>query len=72
MMHSNVDFFNGLQIALIKSPLIILLTQRQELILKFKKHKIYLLFKDNIWGADLANMQFISKYNKGIRFLSCH
>ena len=28
-------------------------------------------FKDNIWGADLAEMQLISKFNKGIRFLLC-
>ena len=28
-------------------------------------------FKDNIWGADLADMQLLSKYNKGIRFLLC-
>ena len=24
---------------------------------------------DNVWGADLANMQLISKFNKEIRFL---
>ena len=24
-----------------------------------------------MWGADLANMQLISKFNKGIRFLLC-
>ena len=28
-------------------------------------------FKDNISGADLANMQLISKFNKGFRFLLC-
>ena len=28
-------------------------------------------FTDNIWGADLADMQLISKFNKGIRFLLC-
>ena len=28
-------------------------------------------FKGNIWGADLADMQLLSKYNKGIRFLLC-
>ena len=28
-------------------------------------------FKDNIWDADLADMQLLSKYNKGIRFLLC-
>ena len=26
---------------------------------------------DNIWGADLAKIQSISKSNKGIVFLSC-
>ena len=29
------------------------------------------MFKDNIWGADLADMQLLSRYNKGIRFLLC-
>ena len=28
-------------------------------------------FKDNIWGADLADMQLLSKFNKGFRFLLC-
>ena len=27
--------------------------------------------KDNIWGADLADMQLIGKFNKGFRFLLC-
>ena len=26
-------------------------------------------FKDNIWGADIADMQLISKFNRGFRFL---
>ena len=26
---------------------------------------------ENIWGADLAYMQLISKFNKGFRFLLC-
>ena len=34
---------------------------------KFKKRKLYSSFKDNIWSAHLANMQLISKYNKGIK-----
>ena len=28
-------------------------------------------FKDNIWSADSADMQLISKFNKGFRFSSC-
>ena len=38
---------------------------------KFKKRKVYSSFRDNIWGVDLADMQLISKYNKGIRYLLC-
>ena len=38
---------------------------------KFEKRRVYSTFKDNIWGADLADMQLLSKYNKGIRFLLC-
>ena len=38
---------------------------------KFKKITVYSEFKDNIWGADLADMQLISKFNKGFRFLLC-
>ena len=38
---------------------------------KFKKRKVQLPFIDNIWGADLADIQLASKFNKGIRFLLC-
>ena len=35
---------------------------------KFKKRKVYSSFRDNIWGVDLADMQSLSKYNKGIKY----
>ena len=41
------------------------------IIRKFKKRKVYSSFRDNIWGADLADMQLLSKFNKGFRFLLC-
>ena len=41
------------------------------IIKKFEKRKVHAIFKDNIWGTDLADMQLLSKYNKGIRFLFC-
>ena len=41
------------------------------IIKKFEKRKVHAAFKDNIWGADLADMQLLSRYNKGIRFLLC-
>ena len=38
---------------------------------KFKKRKVYSGFKYDIWGADLADMQLISKFNKRFSFLLC-
>ena len=38
------------------------------IIRKFKKSKVYSGFKYNIWGADLGDMQLISKFSKGFRF----
>ena len=38
---------------------------------KFKKRKVHSSFRDNIWGVDLADMQLLSKFNKGFRFLLC-
>ena len=41
------------------------------IIRKFKRRTIYSEFKDNICGADLADMQLMNKFNKGFRFLLC-
>ena len=41
------------------------------IIRKFKKRKMYFSFTDNIWGADLADMQLLSKCNKRFRLLLC-
>ena len=38
---------------------------------KFKKRKVHSSFIENTWGADLADMQLISKFNKGFFFLLC-
>ena len=43
------------------------------IIRKLKKRKVYSGFRDNIWGAHLADMQLISKFNKGFRlFFTCY
>ena len=39
------------------------------IIRKFNKRKVQSPFIDNIWGADLAGMQLINKFNKGFKFL---
>ena len=38
---------------------------------KNEKRKVYSSFIANIWGADLVNMQLISKFNKELSFLFC-
>ena len=42
---------------------------RKPITKKFKKRKAYSPFEDNIWGAGLADMQLISKFNEGFTFL---
>ena len=41
------------------------------IIRKFQKRKVHWSFIDNIWGADLADMQLISTFNKGFWFRLC-
>ena len=41
------------------------------IIRNFKKRKVQSPFIDNIWDTDLEDMQLISKFDKGIRFLLC-
>ena len=41
------------------------------IIRNFQKITVYSGSKDNIWDADLADMQLISTFNKGFRFLLC-
>ena len=43
----------------------------RQIIRKFKRRKVYSSFRDNIWGVDLADMQSLTKYNKGIKHLLC-
>ena len=41
------------------------------IIKKFDKRKVYSQFEDNIWGVDLADMESLSRKNKGIKYLLC-
>ena len=45
--------------------------RHKPIIRKFDKRKVYWQFKDNIWGVDLADMQSLSRKNKGIKYLIC-
>ena len=54
-----------------RSSLILADELHKPVIKKFNKRKVYSQFKDNIWGVDLADMQSLSKKNKGIKYLLC-
>ena len=38
---------------------------------KFKRRKVYARFKDNIWAADLAEMESLPSKNKNAKYLLC-
>ena len=38
---------------------------------KFKRRKFYARFKDNIWAADLAEMESLSSKYKNVKYLLC-
>ena len=40
-------------------------------LLTLKKEKYIHFLQKKFWGADFADMQLISKFNKGFRFLLC-
>ena len=44
--------------------------RHRQIIRRFKRRKFYSSFRDNIWGANLADMQSLSIY-KGIQNLLC-
>ena len=41
----------------------------RQIIRKCKKRKVNLLFRNNFWDVGLADMQSLSKYNKGMKYL---
>ena len=42
---------------------------QNSIIRKFNKRKVHSFFIYNIWGTALADVQLVSKFNKGFRFL---
>ena len=57
--------------ALARNSSILAEKRHKPIIRKFNKRKVYSQFKDNIWGVDLADMQSLSRKNKGIKYLLC-
>ena len=43
----------------------------KQIIKKFKRRKVYLSFRNNIWGVDLTDIQSLSKHYKEIKYLLC-
>ena len=46
-------------------------TLHKQIIKTFKRRKLYSSFRDNIYGVDLADMESLRKYKKGIKYLLC-
>ena len=44
---------------------------QKPIIRKIEKRKVQSYFKDSAWDVDSADMQLLSKFNKGNRFLLC-
>ena len=44
---------------------------RKPVIKKFKRKEVYARFKDNIWAADLADMESLSSMNRAAKNLLC-
>ena len=38
---------------------------------KFKRRKVYVIFKDNVWAAGVVEMQSLSSNNKNIKYSLC-
>ena len=43
----------------------------KQIIRRFKERKVYSSIRENGWSVNLADMQSLSKYNKGIKYLFC-
>ena len=43
----------------------------RQIIRKIQRRKVYSSFRDSIWGVDLADVQSLIKYKKGIKYLLC-
>ena len=57
--------------ALARSSSILADELHKPIINKFNQRKVYSQVKDNIWGVHLANMQSLSRKNKGIKYFLC-
>ena len=57
--------------ALARNSSILADERHKPIIIKFNKRKVYSQFKGNIWGVDLADMQSLSRKNKGVKYLLC-
>ena len=62
---------NLLEVVLLPCQIIYFQILHRQIIRTFKRRKTYSSFRDNIWGVDLADMQSLSKKNRGIRYLFC-
>ena len=82
MMDINMDLFQWsinfltkrLQVEQLKMNMFLIKNQQKNCtnqLLENLREKVYSTYIDNSWCTDLADMQLISKFNKGFIFLLC-
>ena len=72
-LHFQINVYQGVVLLIMRLNKIYnqLKNYTNQLLETLKKRAVYSGFKDNIWGVDLADMQSMSKYNTGIKYLLC-
>ena len=63
--------YSGIGVAAIEPSYQLANELHRQIIIQCKRQKVYSSFRDDIWGIDLADMQSLSKYNKGTKYLLC-
>ena len=69
LIESQLPLINLVEVVLILSKLSTREWTSYQIIRKFKIRKVYSSFRDNILGVHLADMQSLSKCNKGTKYL---
>ena len=64
-------FDKKLLVVVLKMKIFLIKNYQKNYTNQLLENVIHSPFIDNIWGADLTDMQLISRFNKGIRFLLC-
>ena len=69
MVHKFFDKKSSGSVLLMNQSINLQMNFINQLLENFKKRKVYSSYRDDIWSVDLVDMESLSKYNKGIKYL---